>query len=112
MGWKTLAVRNDGSAYAHPKPLDQARVQLRRAYKSRSRKGKGPAHWRKQVAAVARLHARLRVQGDDGPRRLRGQYPRGNAEHGRAGPQPTPAARIHPPTGVQGRLERRGLPPD
>lgn len=45
--------------YAHPKPLDQARVQLCRAYKSRSRKGKGPAHRRKQVAAVARLHARL-----------------------------------------------------
>lgn len=50
-------MRNDGSVYAHPKPLAQARVQLRRAYKSRSRKGKGSAHWRKQVAAVARLHA-------------------------------------------------------
>ena len=56
---KTLGVCSDRSAYAHPKPLDQTRVQRRRAHQSRSRKVKGSANGCQRVAAVERRHARM-----------------------------------------------------
>ncbi len=59
VGLKTLAVCSDGVEYANPKPLVRLQSRLRRASKSLSRKEKGSQNWHKQVAAVARLHARI-----------------------------------------------------